>query len=266
MLDANKFGTLTGARRVWAVAAVEGARMRLVALHRQLMRRLARRDRVVYLGNYLGRDADVLGTLDELIDFRREVLSLPGMMAEDIVFLRGAQEEMWQKLHQLQLAFDPADVLDWMLERGLAGTIEAYGGNVADGRKSARDRIVALTRWTDGLRDAVNGYPGHRDLMSHLKCACVTSDGALLFVHAGLDPTQPLETQRDSFWWNPGGFARLATPYGGFRRVIRGFDPERAGVSIGEFSATIDGGCGAGGVLVACCFDLDGRLVDRIEA
>ena len=33
MLDADKFGTLTGGRRIWAVAAVLGERDRLAALH-----------------------------------------------------------------------------------------------------------------------------------------------------------------------------------------------------------------------------------------
>ena len=266
MLDADKFGTLTGGRRIWAVAAVLGERDRLAALHGALIGRIELRDRLVYLGNYLGYGPDIVGTVDELIAFRSAVMALPGMMPQDIVFLRGAQEEMWHKLLQLQLALSPGEVLTWMLARGVEATIVAYGGRPADGMAAARGGTLTLTRWTGALRDAMVGHPGHRELMSHLKRACVTVDGGLLFVHAGLDPERPLETQRDAFWWNPGGFARMAQPFDGFRLVVRGFDPDRRGVAIGAHTATIDGGCGAGGPLVACCFSPEGELLDRIEA
>jgi len=265
MLDADKFGTLTGGQRIWAVAAIMGERERLVALHSELIARMTVRDRLVYLGNYLGHGPDIIGTVDELIAFRSAVLALPGMMPQDIVFLRGAQEEMWHKLLQLQLALSPGEVLNWMLSRGVDATIAAYGGRLPEGMASARGGTVTLTRWTSQLRDAMYAHPGHRELTTHLKRACVTADGALLFVHAGLDPERPLETQRDAFWWNPGGFARMAQPFDGFRLVVRGFDPDRAGIAIGEYTATIDGGCGAGGPLVACCFSPQGDILDRIE-
>ncbi len=266
MLDPDIFGVLTAWNRVWAVAAVHGERGRLAALHDALAGRFQPRDRVVYLGGYLGFGGDVCGTLDELIAFRRDLLARPGAIPRDVVFLRGAQEEMWQKLLQLQLAMDPSRVLAWMLERGVAATIGAYGGVAADGFASARDGTVSLTRWTGRLRAAMHAHPGHRELLSHLKRACVTDDGAMLFVHAGLDPGRPIETQRDAFWWRPAGFTAMTEPYGGFRLVVRGHDPDRGGVAIEDFRATIDGDRGEGGPLVACCFDRGCRVVDRIEA
>lgn len=264
MLDTDIFATLTGWHRAWAVGAIHGDARRLAALHRLLAERFRPRDRVVYLGNYLGFGDRVVATVDELVAFRRALLAHPGMMPQDVVFLRGAQEEMWQKLLQLQLAMNPRDVLCWMLERGVAATVAAYGGCATQGLAAASDGTLALTRWTVALRNAMYAHPGHRELMGHLKRACVSDDGALLFVHAGLDPERPLETQRDAFWWNPGGFAAMAQPYGSFRMVVRGFDPNRAGVHIGPFQATVDGG--ADGPLVACCFNRQGGVADRIEA
>ena len=157
MLDADKFGTLTGGRRIWAVAAVLGERDRLAALHGALIGRIELRDRLVYLGNYLGYGPDIVGTVDELIAFRSAVMALPGMMPQDIVFLRGAQEEMWHKLLQLQLALSPGEVLTWMLARGVEATIVAYGGRPADGMAAARGGTLTLTRWTGALRDAMVG-------------------------------------------------------------------------------------------------------------
>jgi serine/threonine protein phosphatase 1 len=266
MLDRTKFGTLSGWNRVWAVAAIHGEAERLRRMHHQIARLFQPRDRLVYLGNYLGYGPDILGTLDELITFRREVLAVPGMMPQDIVFLRGAQEEMWQKLLQLQLAMNPRDVFDWMIERGVAASVAAYGIDPDTGTISARAGAVALTRWTGALRDAQRARPGHSHLMTQLGRAAVTEEGSILFVHSGLDPTRPLETQRDAFWWNPGGFAAINEPFGGFRMVVRGFDPGGGGVALGDHTMTLDAGCGLGGPLFAVCLDRDINVIEQLEA
>jgi serine/threonine protein phosphatase 1 len=188
------------------------------------------------------------------------------MFAADVVYLRGSQEEMWQKLLQLQFAPNPREVLEWMLAQGVGATLTAYGGSPQQGAQAAREGPLSLTKWTNALRTAMQSRPGHYVLMSALRRAAYTDDGGLLFVHAGIDPARPLSAQSDSLWWGMGGFAKLAQPYGGFRRVVRGFDRAHPGIELGEFTATVDGGCGFGGPLVAACFDPEGRVVDAIEA
>src|SRR5690606_37790686 len=111
------------ASRIWAVAAIHGEAARLVRLHESLWPRLRAGDRLVYLGNYLGRGPDIPGTVAELLAFRCAVLAKPGGFACDVVFLRGAQEEMWQKLLQLQFASAPREVFSWMLQHGVAETL-----------------------------------------------------------------------------------------------------------------------------------------------
>jgi len=266
MLERSKFATLRAARRVWAVGAIHGEAERLGALHEALWPRLRHGDRLVYLGNYLGYGAGILGVLDQLLAFRRAFIARPGAFVSDIAFVRGAQEEMWHKLLQLQMALDPSQVLAWMARRGVDATVRAYGGDITAGMAAARSSVVLLTRWTTMLREATRARPGHYDLLNALKRAALTHGGELLFVHAGLDPERPLEAQTDALWWGAGGFARLAEPYGGFRVVVRGFDPARQGMRLGRPTATLDGGCGFGGVLAAACFDLAGEVVDTIEA
>jgi hypothetical protein len=100
----NKFARLWGARRIWAIASINGAAQRLVRLHDTIGNRFQEGDRVVYLGNYVGYGDAVLATIDELLNFRRRVLGRQHGFACDVAFLRGAQEEMWQKLLQLQFA------------------------------------------------------------------------------------------------------------------------------------------------------------------
>jgi serine/threonine protein phosphatase 1 len=266
MSDRDKFAVLRKCRRVWAVAAIHGEAARLEALHRELETRFSAGDRLVYLGNYLGHGADVRGTLDALLAFRRELIARPGMFAADVAYLRGSQEEMWQKLLQLQFAPNPREVFAWMIEHGAGPTLVAYGGDIQQGFVCTRDGPLAITRWTGKLRTAMQGLPGHYALMSALRRAAYTDDGALLFVHAGLDADRPLSAQSDSLWWGPGSFGKLDRAYGGFIRVVRGFERGHAGIRTDQFTASIDGGCGFGGPLIAACFDNRGDVVDVIEA
>lgn len=264
--ETNVFATLRGSARIWAVAAIHGELGRLRSMHARLAEDVKPGDQVVYLGDYLGYGADVRDTIDELLLFRRAFLAKPGVEVEDIVYLRGAQEEMWQKLLQLQFAPNPADVLKWMVDHGIGATLAAYGGSAEEGYLNARDGILSLTRWTSQLRQNMRAYDGHTALMSVLKHAAFTDDDSLLFVHAGIDPTRPLSAQMDAFWWGSAGFELLDGPYGSFRLVVRGSDRRRGGVRVGAYTATLDGGCGFGGPLTAACFGTDGQLLHMLEA
>jgi serine/threonine protein phosphatase 1 len=268
----TKFARLRGARRIWAVAAVHGEARRLQLLHDQIARHFADGDRIVYLGNYLGRGDAVAATVDELLDFRRRVMARPRGFACDGVYLRGAQEEMWQKLLQLQFAPNPGEVLAWMARQGVEATLRAYCGKLRHGFAAARDGPRTITRWTSALRDAMNAAPGHTQLFTTLRHAALTEDGdggggGLLFVHAGVDPARPLAAQGDAFWWNERDeLLDLAAPFAGFRRVIRGFDRQRRGLVEGQFATSLDAGAGRGGPLLAAAFAPDGVLRELLRA
>src|SRR5262249_7810974 len=81
------------APRGWAVGAVHGEVELLRRLHRALAERWQQLDRLIYLGNMIGRGRAVLAAMDELLAFRRRVLAVPHAIPEDIVYLRGSQEE-----------------------------------------------------------------------------------------------------------------------------------------------------------------------------
>jgi serine/threonine protein phosphatase 1 len=259
------FGLLTGAERVWAVGAVFADVHRLHALHRALWPRIRRNDRLVYLGNMIGRGAAILETIDQLLEFRIAFLARPHADPEHLVYLRGAQEEMWQKLLQLQFAPDPPEVMRYLLANGVAPTIRSYGGDPERAMMVAREGAVSLTRWTNLLRMAVRSRPGHEPFFAALKRAAYTGENGVLFVSAGLDPARPLRLQKDRFWWEADGFARLEGPYQGFARVVRGHDPAHGGIHHNEWCTTLDGGCGYDGTLVAACFAPDGAILDVIE-
>ncbi|MFC4349966.1 hypothetical protein ACFOW6_00265 [Fodinicurvata halophila] len=265
MSSGQIFGELSNTQRVWAVASIHGEAERLVALHEALWPRAEPGDRLVYLGNMIGRGAACGETLDELLGFRTAFLTLEPSIEEQVVFLRGGQEEMWQKLLQLQFATDPRAVLEWMLQQGVGATLETYGFDPEEARRVAGSGTVGLTRWTQSLRSRIQSRPGHYEFMGSIRRAAYTEDHSLLFVHSGFDPSRPLETQRDSFWWSSNGFATLEEPYSSYRRVVRGFEKNHPGLVMEDYTLTLDGGCGFGGPLLAACLLPDGQVVDMLE-
>ncbi len=264
--DSEPFGRLVRACRVWAVAGVHGEAERLTALHRLIAARLAPGDRLVHLGDYLGYGPGAAAVVDVVLDFRRAMLAQPLVFLGDVVLLRGSQEEMWQRLFELQFAPNPREVLAWMLEHGVAATLGAYGIDARAGVGACREGVLAITRWTGMVRAAVMARPGHRQLLTALRRAAYTEDGGLLFVNAGVDPTKPIELQRDAFWWGSTDILELATPFAGFARVICGVHRRRAGVVETPHAVALDAGCGFGGPLIAACFAPDGTIIERLEA
>ncbi|MEP4378422.1 MAG: hypothetical protein ABJ215_08045 [Alphaproteobacteria bacterium] len=269
VVNRDKIAVLHGGRRVWAVGAVHGEADRLRRLHRMIADRFEPGDRLVYLGNFLGHGDGVRESVDEILRFRSAVISAHGMFAADVSVLRGAQEEMWHKLLQLQLALNPADVLAWMLDQGVGATIAAYGGSVAEGQVATRAGAAACARWTSDLRDRVNASAGHTQIMSALRRAAVNigedSQSRMLFVNAGIDPARPLETQKDSFWWPPGDMDDFSEPYESFARIVCGYDRQNRGVRETPFMVSLDGGAGRGGALAAGCFTAGGELIETLE-
>lgn len=252
--------------RVWAVAAINGDRRRLAALHGQLADRLGRGDRIVYLGNYLGVGGDPLGVIDELLEFRRFALTLPGAEPWDIAYLRGIQEEMWHKLLQLQFAAEPREVLRWMLGHGVGATLEAYGDSTETAEMRAREGVLSITRWTNELRNAMHRRPGHDEFMASLRRYAVTQGERLLFVHAGIDPDRPLSQQGDTFWWGDAYFDAIEVPYAGFACVVRGFDRKHRGRVARPGTLSLDAGAGRGGALNAACLSPDGEVLHWLQS
>jgi len=141
---------------------------------------------------------------------------------------------------------------------------------VQQGFAACREGPRAITRWTSGLRGAVNGAAGHNQFLSALRRAAISdaesAAGALLFVHAGVDTTRPLDAQGDAFWWGGGRLLELAAPYAGFRRIIRGFDRQHGGLVEAAHVTSLDAGCGFGGALLAACFAVDGTVLETLSA
>ena len=88
-LDPKHFALLRPGPRIWAVAAVRGEAARLRQVHTQITALFQPGDRLVYLGDVIGPGAEIRGTVDEVLRFRRLVLSMPPFShPDDVIVLR----------------------------------------------------------------------------------------------------------------------------------------------------------------------------------
>lgn len=263
-----RFAPLGTPARIWAFGAIHADVQRLASLHDALFPLIRPGDRIVYMGNYTGWGPCPLETIDELLAFRSGVLGRPGMMPSDIVFLRGGQEEMGQKILQIQFATGPLQVLKWMGANGLAETVGAYGFSLDDAEGYAREGVSALTRWSMKLGQAIRARPGHIAFITGLRRLAhteLTTPAPLLFVHSGIEPDKPWDLQDDAYWWASKGFERMQTPPRPFARLVRGFDPSHGGFQEKPYAITADAGCGFGGSLACVGIGSDGRIFDIIS-
>jgi serine/threonine protein phosphatase 1 len=265
----EKFAELGMPRRIWAIAALHGDVDRLSTLHDHIASRFNVRDRIVYLGNYLGIESRTnRALLDEMLAFRAALLSKTGIEPTDIVYLRGPAEEAWQRLLRLQFAPVPTQALDKALASGVEAYLRLYGVSVNDTKSMARAGSVAITRWTNQMRMLQRSVPGHETLMSSMRRAAYTHPGSdqkrFLFVPAGFDSSRSLEEQGEALWWTSVPFHLSGRAQNSFSRIVRGFDSVNGGTVLDEAAVTLDGGCGRGGPLFCAGFAPTGKLIDLI--
>jgi hypothetical protein len=267
----EKFAELGSPRRIWAVSAVHGDVDRLTTLHDHIAARFNVRDRLVYLGNYMGVESrNNAALMEEILIFRSALLCKTGVETSDIVFLRGPAEEAWQRLLRLQFAPLPHQTLEKLLASGVESYLRLYGVSVTDTRSVARAGSLAITRWTNQLRSLQRNAPGHEKLMFTMRRAAFTNPGAeqkrILFVPASFDPARSLDDQGESLWWTAAPFRVTGRAQGSYNRIIRGFDSVNGGADLDDLAVTLDGGCGRGGPLVCGCFTPAGKLVELVVA
>jgi len=264
----EKFAELGSPRRIWAIAAVNGDVERLSTLHDHLASRFQARDRLVYLGNYLGvESSNNLSVFDELLAFRAALLAKAGLEPQDIVYLRGPAEEAWQRLLRLQFAPIPFQALEKLLASGVQSYLSLYGVSVNDTKSMARAGSVAITRWTNQLRNWQRSAPGHEALVCSMKRAAYANpidQKKLLFVPANFDCSRLLEDQGDALWWSAASFRMLGRAANSYSRIVRGYNSLNEGACLDQDEVTLDAGCGRGGPLMCACFTPTGKLVELV--
>jgi hypothetical protein len=270
-----RFASLGNPERIFAIPSIHGEYHRLHKIHETIYQNFKPGDRIIYLGNYTGYGPHSRHCINAVLNFRRCILSISGVHPTDITYLRGTQEEMWQKLMQLQFAPQPAITLEWMLHHGLAETMLSYGICLTEAQRVVHEGIIRLSRWTEKARSIVYNNAGHDIFGAQLKRAAYTnscmkqsnnSQSPLLFVNAGIDSAKKLEDQGDCFWWGSPNFKSMRFPYSPYNRVIRGFDPKGEGFHTCNYTATLDNNCGRGGELLLTQITNSGQIFELAAA
>ena len=174
--------------------------------------------RFVFLGDYIDRGPDSRGVIEYLIDLQRR-------QPEDVICLGGNHEDL-----ALSAIDDAREIDQWVVFNGGDKTLRSYG-------------VTAPPELPDGHVDWMRALATHHD------------DGLRFFVHAGVDPSRPLDRQnRHDLLWMREPFLSDPRDYGRF--IVHGHTPLRGGQpDLRTNRVNIDTAAVMGGPLTAAIFD-----------
>ena len=123
MQNNTKFAELRYSKRIWAIGSIHSHLESFESIKKHILNNFSNGDRLVFLGNIIGLGNNPKETLTSAINLRNILLSKFFLNKEDIIFLRGAQEEMFLKLLQLHTEPNPSEIITWMFEHGVNKTL-----------------------------------------------------------------------------------------------------------------------------------------------
>ncbi len=226
MDNIGNFVELKKSSKLWAIGSIHSNLNSFNSIKNYIMKNFSQNDKLIFLGNIIGLGDSSKETLSSVIDLRFNLMSKFKLKPDAIVFLRGAQEEMFSKLLQLQLAPNPTEIVDWMFEHGVNKTINSYGFSEDEVKNIASSGTIKISKWTSTLNKSLQLHSGHSQYFLNLKHAAYSHTKKILFVNRGVDITRPLSAQNDCFWWGFQNFSKIKKPYKTFLRIVRGYESE----------------------------------------
>ena len=226
MNNISNFVELKTSDKIWAIGSIHSNLKSFKSIKEFILNNFELNDKLIFLGNIIGLGNNSKETLNSVLDLRFNLMSKFKLKPDSIIFLRGAQEEMFSKLLQLQLAPNPTEILEWMFDHGVNETIKSYGFSDSEVKKIASSGTINISKWTSNLNKAVNDNPGHIQYFLNLKHAAYSHTKKILFVNRGVDISRPLSAQNDCFWWGYQNFSKMQQPYKTFLRIVRGYESE----------------------------------------
>ena len=125
MNNISNFVELSKSKKIWAIGSIHSNYQSFESIKKYILNKFNYDDKLIFLGNVIGLGEETKETLSSIIDLRFSLMSKFKLKSDSIVFLRGAQEEMFSKLLQLQLAPNPREIVDWMFDHGVNKTINS---------------------------------------------------------------------------------------------------------------------------------------------
>jgi calcineurin-like phosphoesterase family protein len=205
--------------RTYALSDIHGCLNKLVALVARC-RSDAKDDaaRFVFLGDYIDRGPDSRGVVEYLIDLQRR-------QPRDVICLCGNHEDL-----ALSAVDDPDEIDQWVVANGGDKTLRSYG-------------VTTPPELPASHVDWMRALATHHD------------DDLRFFVHAGVNPSRPLDRQdRHDVLWMREPFLSDPRDYGRF--IVHGHTPLRGGrPDLRSNRVNIDTAAVIGGPLTAAIFD-----------
>ena len=222
----SNFIELKKTNKIWAIGSIHSNLKSFNSIKKYILDNFETSDKLIFLGNIIGLGDNSKETLTSVIDLRFNLMSKFKLKPESIIFLRGAQEEMFSKLLQLQLAPNPAEIVEWMFDHGVNQTLRSYGFSENELKNISSTGTINISKWTTNLNRILQKIPGHSQYFLNLKHAAYSRTKEILFVNRGVDITRPLSAQNDCFWWGFQNFSTLQKPYKTFLRIVRGYESQ----------------------------------------
>jgi len=223
-VDKTNFTEIAKSKKIWAIGSIHSRHGAFESIKKYLLEKFEKNDSLIFLGNIIGLEKESKKTLNSVLDLRNNLMSKFCLDPKKIIFLRGAQEEMFLKLLQLQTAPNPHDIVKWMFEHGVGATIKSYGFNIEELLQVSMQGTIPISKWTSKLNSSLLAEPGHNQYFINLKHAAYTNTKKILFVNRGVDVSRPLSAQNDCFWWGYQNFSKITKPYNTYVRIIRGYE------------------------------------------
>jgi len=221
--NASNFVEFKNSNRIWAIGSIHSNIDSFNLIKDHIFSNFKQNDKLIFLGNIIGLGNKAADTISNVLNLRFNLMAKYSLEPDDIVFLRGAQEEMFHKLLQLQTAPNPLEIINWMYSRGVDKTLESYNFNPKEIKKIASQGTIQISKWTSKLNFIKTSISGHKEYFSNLKHAAFTESKKILFVNRGVDVSRPLSAQNDCFWWGYQDFSLIDKPYNSFKRIVRGY-------------------------------------------
>ena len=223
MQNYSQFVELKFCKKIWAIGSIHSHVESFESIKKHILDNFSINDKLVFLGNIIGLGKNAKQTLYSVLDLRKQLMLKYYLNNDDLVFLRGAQEEMFLKLLQLQTAPNPYDIVTWMFDHGVDTTLNSYGFGKDDIINISLQGTLPISKLTSKINSALLKEPGHKQYFANLKHAAFSHTKKILFLNRGVDVSRPLSAQNDCFWWGYQNFSNLIKPYNTFIRIVRGY-------------------------------------------
>ena len=219
----NKFHEFKKTNRIWAIGSLHSNVNSFQNIKNFIFSNFSNGDKLIFLGNVIGFRDNSKEIISEVLSLRLNLMAKFQLKHDDIVFLRGAQEEMFTKLLQLQIAPNPIEIIDWIFSHGVDQIITSYGFSPDEFKNVASQGTIQINKLTSKLNHQITIASGHKEYFSNLKHAAYSESKEVLFVNRGVDLSRPLSAQNDCFWWGYQNFSLINKPYSTFKRIVRGY-------------------------------------------